>query len=159
MRTLQAVLLPRPVICQKLAVTKTHQPPFVQAVGTSLSHSFHFQRWLESCGRSRPEAPGLGWGAFLFRVPPPEQAKKGDAAGPSTRCVHLPCFSPISYSLIFQNKKQSGRTEGRFYCFVKNWKFFQGLVRSSNTLTFKSWRERPPTLWTRDLSWPGPAQA
>ena len=93
-------------------------------------------------------------GGFPFPCPLPlKQAKKGDAAD-SPRDLFVFLVSPPLpiHSSSRTREKQSGRTEGRFHCFVKNWKFFQRLVKSSNTPTFKSWRERPPTLWICNLS-------
>lgn len=145
LRTLQAVLLPRPVICQKLAVTKTHQPPFVLGGGDQLVPQFPFsalveELWIQPWRGPKPgvQAGGRGKGAFLFCDPLPCPRLVREM--PWT--LFLPCF-PLTH-LPEQERSRVGELKAIFFAALsKSWKFFQRQVRSSISLPFKIWRERP----------------
>lgn len=64
--TLQAFLLPRPFICQKLAVTKIHQPPFVLGSGDQLVLHFSFSVLLRELWTEPSRGPHAWVGGCSF---------------------------------------------------------------------------------------------
>lgn len=140
--TLQAVLLRRPILCQKPAVTKIHQPPFVLGSRNQVVLRFVFSTGGRAVGRAIQGPQAWVGGCSSLTLPCVLLASlRLTRAVPLTfrdicSSLLLPSFS--SHSSSRTRQKQSGWAAGRFHCFVKDWKFFQRLMRSSKSLSSKS---------------------
>ena len=112
--TLRAVLLLKPLICQKSAVTKTHQPPFVlggrdQLVLALLVFGMGERAVDRTLQRSQAWVGGCSFLTFLCVLLTSLSRMREVPLTFCDICSSLlpPRPPPIVLSLIFQNKKET----------------------------------------------------